>query len=372
VRTLVVGDHFIPARYYVDALAGELGTRPGPAGAAAGLSPARAAAGPGGDGPGMVEAVDWTGSKEEQHTAQQEMERHGPDAVPVPAEIVGAVGDADILALHFAPVPRAVLEAGKRLRAVMVARAGVENVDVAAATQRGIAVVNVAGRNATAVAELALGLMLCEARNIARADASVKSGGWRKDFPVTPSIEIGGRTVGLVGFGHVGRALAQRLAGFGVKLLVHDPYAPATALAGAGAQAAELDDLFRGADFVSVQAKVTPQTTRFIGARQFALMKPTAYFVNVGRSRLIDTAALLRVLQRRQIAGAGLDVYDEEPLPPGSPWRRLDNVTLTTHFGGDTADTNRRSARLVAKAVAEFARTGRCAGAVNAEALGWR
>jgi D-3-phosphoglycerate dehydrogenase len=132
-----------------------------------------------------------------------------------------------------------------------------------------------------------------------------------------------------------------------------------------------MDEVFGSCDFVVVQARHTPQTDRFIGAEQFALMRPGAYFINVSRSRVVDTGALLAVLSEGRISGAGLDVFDDEPLPAGSPWRSLDNVTLTTHFGGDTRSTNRTSAELVVAAVLEFARTGRVLHAVNATELGW-
>jgi D-3-phosphoglycerate dehydrogenase / 2-oxoglutarate reductase len=346
MRTLVIGDHFIPAQYYVEAFA-ELG------------------------GEGPVRTVDWAGAKGEQHAAQQVMERNGPSAVPVAGEIVDAVQDAEALALHFAPISRAVLDAGKALRAVVVARTGLENVDLQAATDREIAVVPVFGRNASAVAELAIGLMLSEARDIARADRSVKDGGWRKDFG-GPGHEIGGSTVGLVGFGHVGRELARRLRGFDVRTLVADPYVDASALEEYGAKRVDLDAVFAESDFVHVLARLTPETVRFITARHFALMKPTAYFVNTSRSRLVDYDALYDALANGRIAGAGLDVFDSEPIAADNPFRTLDNVTITTHFGGDTVTTNLRSARLVAEAIVELERTGRVATAANAEALGWR
>ncbi|WP_020573937.1 2-hydroxyacid dehydrogenase [Actinopolymorpha alba] len=346
MRTLVIGDHFIPASAYLDQLV-DLGMLPAD-----------------------VRTVDWRGAKGEQHAAQQVMEHQGPNAVPIPAEVVAAVSDAEALALHFAPVPAAVLDAGAALRAVVLARTGLENVDVEAATARGIAVVPVYGRNASAVAELAIGLMLSEARDIARADASVKAGGWRKDFG-GPGHEVGGSAVGMVGFGHVGRELARRLRGFDVRLLVSDPYVDADILRSYDATQVDLDTVFRESDFVHVLARLTPQTERFIKAEHFALMKPTAYFVNTSRSRLVDYDALYAVLAEGRIAGAALDVFDTEPLPPDSPWRTLDNVTITTHFGGDTTTTNLRSARLVAEAIAELDRTGRIATAVNAPALGW-
>jgi D-3-phosphoglycerate dehydrogenase len=213
--------------------------------------------------------------------------------------------------------------------------------------------------------------MLAEARNIGRAHASVVAGGWRKDFPGA-RIEIGGRTVGLVGFGHVGRQFAARLSGFGCRLLAYDPYDAGDGFAEYGVtRVPTLDDVFRDSDFVVVQARHTAETNRFIGAAQFALMAPHAYFINVARSRMVDTEALYAALAEGRIAGAGLDVFDEEPLPPDSPWRSLPNVTFTTHFGGDTEETNATSTRLVAEALNEFATTGRVRSAVNAGALGW-
>jgi D-3-phosphoglycerate dehydrogenase / 2-oxoglutarate reductase len=346
MQVLVVADHFIPADCYLAALS------------EVGIDPAD------------VRTVDWGGTKAEQHAAQQVMEQDGPGAVPPPVEVLDSVAGAHVLALHFAPVPAAVLEAGRDLRAVVVARAGLENVDVDAATSAGIAVVPVHGRNASAVAELAIGLMLSEARDIARADASVKSGGWRKDFG-GPGREIGGSTVGLVGFGHVGRELARKLRGFDARVLVHDPFVDDAVLRRYDARQVDLDTVFSASDFVHVLARLTPQTERFITADHFASMKPTAYFVNTSRSRLVDYDALFQACQQKRIAGAALDVFDTEPLPPDSPWRTLDNVTITTHFGGDTTTTITRSAQLVAAAIAELDRTGQISTAVNAAALGW-
>ncbi len=346
MRVLVIGDHFIAGSAHVEALM------------RAGVPRA------------SIETVDWSGTKDSQHATQQQMERHGPGAVPVPAELLAAVRDAEVMTLHFAPVPAELLRAAPSLRAVVVARTGLENVDVEAATAAGVAVVPIHGRNAPAVAELAIGLMLGEARDIARADASVKQGGWRKDFG-GPGREIGGSTVGMVGFGHVGQALARLLRGFDVRLLVHDPFVSSDRLSDHDARQVDLDTVFRESDFIHVQARLSKQTERFIGAEHLALMKPTAYLVNTARSRLIDYDALYLALAEHRIAGAGLDVFDDEPLPPDSPWRTLDNVTITTHFGGDTTATNARSARLVAEAVAELGRTDRIITAVNARALGW-
>lgn len=345
---LAIGDQFIPGSAYVEALA----TR---------LDGAQA----------QARVVEWSGSRADQHATQQRMEVAGPAVVPAPPELLDAVPEAAVLCLHFAPVGPELLRAARALRLVAVARTGLENVDIETATARGVGVVPVYGRNASAVAELQVGLMLAEARDIARADASVKAGRWRKEFSGDP-VEIAGRTVGMVGFGHVGQHFATKLAGFGCRLLAFDPYAGAGVLADFGVdRASTLDEIFRESDFVVVQARHTPETARFIGRAQLALMRPNAYFINVARSRVVDTGALYEVLAQGRIAGAGLDVFDDEPLPADSPWRSLDNVTITTHLGGDTVDTNRTSAALVADAVAEYVRTGRCAAAVNAGPLGW-
>lgn len=348
MEVLAVGDQFIPAARYLPALQEHLaGHRH------------------------TVRTVEWQGAKTEQHRQQQLMEQHGPAAVPQPREVAAAIAGAQALCVHFAPVSAALLEVSEQLKLVAVARAGLENVDVDAATKRGVGVVGVQGRNASAVAELQIGLMLSEARDIARADAAVKSGGWRKDFPGA-RIEISQRTVGMVGFGRVGEQFAAKLAGFSPRMLAYDPYADDSVLEAHGVSRVDtLDAVFAVADFVVMQARHTPRTDRFVGAAQLNLMQPHAYFVNVARSRVVDTEALYRVLAEGQIAGAGLDVYDAEPLPDDSPWRKLDNVTLTTHFGGDTEETEATSTRLVAEAAAEFAETGRCRRAVNAEALGW-
>ncbi len=350
VDLLVAGDGFIPADYHRNA--------------AAALPPERR-------GLLALRHIALEGSKAEQHAAQQLMESGGPAAVPASAALLAAVPGAQVLGLHFAPVGADVIAEADALQLIAVARAGLENIDVAVATARGIGVVPALGRNAGAVAELEIGLILAETRNIARADASVKAGRWRKEFPGA-RVEIPHSTVGMVGFGHAGRVCARRISGFGPTLLAYDPFASSESLAASGVSAVDsLTELFARSDFVVVQARLSEQTRRFIGAEQFAAMKPSAYFVNVARSRLVDYDALYAALAAGRISGAGLDVFDDEPLPADSPWRSLDNVTITTHFGGDTEGTNLTSARLVVEAAAEFAATGKVVGAVNARELGW-
>jgi D-3-phosphoglycerate dehydrogenase len=348
VEVLCVGDLFLSSGRFKEAIVKELGGDFGP-----------------------VREVDWSEeTAEEQHHLQQVMEQDGPEAVPTPEEVVEAVGGAEVIAVHFAPIPEAVLEAGPNLKAVVVARAGYENVNVEVASVRGIAVVNLIGRNAPAVAEQAIALMLAETRDIARADRGIRAGRWPKEFPQTP-YDLYGCTVGLIGFGQVARQLAPRLSGFVVRLLVYDPYVDAETIGSYGGEKVEdMDWIFRESDFVSLHARLTDETRRFIGREHFELMKPSAYFINNARSRMVRYDDLYEVLKEGRIAGAALDVHDDEPLSEGNPWVELENVTLTPHIAGSTTSTWENSVRMVAEAVKEIAETGRTTNTVNAESLG--
>ncbi len=347
MEVLAFGDLHVPSSSFREAIKGEMGEDSGP-----------------------VREADWgAGSIEEEHHLQQVMEKEGPEAVPTPKKMVDAIPDAEILAVHFAPVPEALFKAANDLKAVIVARAGYENVNVEAASDRGISIVNIQGRNAPAVAEQAIAFMLAEARDVARADAGTKAGRWPKKFP-GPSQGLGGRTVGLIGFGHVARQLAKKISGFDVELLVYDPYVDAETISSYGGKKVEdMGLVFREGDFVSLHARLTRETARFIGREHFDLMKPTAYFINNARSRMVRYGDLYTALKEQRIAGAALDVHDDEPLPKGSPWLELENVTLAPHIAGATTDTLDNTVRLVAEAVKEFAGTGRCKNTVNAAAL---
>lgn len=345
METLIVGDEFISAAAFREAIEDELGGDFGP-----------------------VRDVDW-GGDDDQHAAQQIMERDGVEAVPAQQHVVDAVGDAEVLAVHFAPVTEALLDAGPKLRAVVVARAGTENVNVEAASARNVAVVNVLGRNAAAVSEQALGLALAELRDIARKHAGIRQGDWPERSAV-PAVELGGRPVGIIGLGHVGRQTARRLSGFGVRLLVHDPYVDDETIAALGGERSDgLDAIFREADVIFLHARLTEETRRFIGREQFALMKPEAYFVNTARSRLVDYDALYEVLAEKRIAGAGLDVHDDEPLERESAWRELDNVTLSPHVAGSTRESWQNSVRMVAEAIGDLDAGRQPDTTVNAGAL---
>ncbi len=280
------------------------------------------------------------------------IERDGPEAVPLPPELYENLADVEIVVVQFAPVPRSFLEAAPRLRVISVLRGGTENVDVGFATRRGVCVLNTPGRNARAVAECTLGLILSEVRNIARAHGLLTQGRWQRSFPNSAAIpELCGKTVGLVGYGAVGRLVAGYLHALGSRILAYDPFvrgdpAPAVLVG--------LEELLRQSDVVSLHARLTPQTHHLIGAEQLALMKPTAVLVNTARSGLVDEQALIQALRERRIMGAALDVFDVEPLPPDHPLIKLDNVTLTPHIAGSTIDAFLNSPRLAAAHLARL------------------
>ena len=194
---------------------------------------------------------------------------------------------------------------------------------------------NTPGRNARAVAECALGLMLSEVRNLARSYALLKEGIWTRDFPNRDSIpELHEKTVGLVGYGAVARLVAGYLHALGSHVLAFDPYVTGPT---PGVTLVDLDTLMRRSDVVSLHARLTEETHHLIGSAELELMKPTAILVNTARSGLLDEDALVRALSERRIMGAALDVFDTEPLPKGHALLALDNVTLAPHLAGQHA-----------------------------------
>ncbi len=280
------------------------------------------------------------------------VEQRGPSAVELPAHVRQAVAEADLVVTQFCPVAASLIESSPRLKAIGVLRAGVENVDVAAATGRGVLVMNTPGRNADAVADFAVGLILCEARNIARGHHGLKQGRWIREYPNSGRIpDLPGKTVGLVGFGEIGRKVARRLAGFDVRLLTYDPYCKSVP---EGVELVELPRLMAESDFVSVHARLTPETHGLIGAELLARMKPTAYLVNTSRSPLVDERALYEALRDGRLAGAALDVFDREPPGADYPLVRLENVTITPHMAGGSNDAFVNSPKLLCAELAKL------------------
>jgi len=315
-------------------------------------------------------AGDWETSWDKLQYRRLEVEKKGPETEPCDPLILKYGKNASVLMGLFIAVSSSVMDAMPSLRIVGVSRAGLENVNVKEATRRGILVFNVMGRNAHAVSDFAIGMMLAECRNIARAFASIKSGGWRKTFGNSDSIpELGGKTVGIVGFGNIGRLVAKKLTGFETNTLVYDPYTDSESIREAGCTPVDLDDMFSTADFVTIHARLTDENKGMIGADLIRKMKPTSYLINTGRAGLVDQDALAAALREKRIMGAALDVFATEPIAKDSPFLELDNVTLTTHIAGTTSDALTNSPYLLASDIAAFLenRSGRFI--VNREVL---
>jgi D-3-phosphoglycerate dehydrogenase len=251
------------------------------------------------------------------------------------------------------------------LRAVAATRGDPANVDLAQATAAGVPVLHTPGRNADAVAELALGLLLAATRHILPADRDVRAGevfkGGTVPYQRYRGWQIAGRTVGIVGYGAVGRALRWRLDALGLRALVCDPYSSESTH--------KLDDLLAAADIVTLHAAVTPETQGMIGAAQFAQMKNGVVFLNTAREALHDRDALVDALRSGKIAAAGLDHFSGEQLPAEHPLLTMDNVVLTPHIGGATYDTEINHSLMVADDLALLLRGGRPVHIANPEVL---
>ena len=297
------------------------------------------------------------------------VEANGPDGEPVPQGFIDNK-DAELLVGSFCPFSGEGMDAFDNLKMIGVIRAGLENIDIDAATKRGIAVVNAAGRNADAVSDFTVGMMLAEARNIARAHHSIVSGGWQLNFPSSATTpDMRGKTIGLFGFGYIGKLVAEKLSGFHVNVIVYDPYIKPEALETFGAKQVDKETLFKEADFISVHARLTEDTYHVIGAEELKLMKPTAYFVNTARAGLVDYTALYAVLADHKIAGAALDVFEDEPLAEDDPFRKLDNVTMTSHRAGATLDAANNSPRLIFERLGNLIAGKHTDGFVNSQVL---
>jgi D-3-phosphoglycerate dehydrogenase len=258
--------------------------------------------------------------------------------------------DKDVFLGLFAPVSSKLMDAMPNLKLIGVSRAGLENVNVKEATKRGIAVFNVQGRNAHAVSDFAVGMMLAECRTIARAHLAIKNGTWRKTFVNSGYIpELREKTIGIVGFGHIGRLVAKKLSGFNVKILVYDPYSSEESIKETGCEKAELEEIFKESDFITMHARLTEENKKMISRKLLSIMKPTAYFINTSRAGLVDQDALADALESKSIMGAAHDVFTVEPIDEKSRFLNLDNVTLTTHLAGTTADALANSPYLLAE-----------------------
>jgi len=285
-------------------------------------------------------------------------------------EIIQAAREADGILVCYAELTRQVIYSLEKCRVIGRYGIGVNNIDLQAATEKGIRVANVPDYCVDEVSDHTLALLLACARRIPQLDRTVKKGHW--DFKEQcPMFRLRGKTLGLVGFGKIPRALAGKAQALGLKVAAYDPYVSQDAAQAYKVSLVSLRELLTGADFVSVHAPLTPETRGLLGEEQFGWMKPTAYVINTARGEVIDEQALYRALVEGKIAGAGLDVLASERLDPAHPLLGLDQVILTPHSAFYSEESMRE---LQLRAVEEVVRglTGQpLRSLVNREVLLW-
>ena len=282
-----------------------------------------------------------------------------------PEDLVEKIGEYDGLIIRSATkVTAEVIEAADNLKAIGRAGIGVDNIDIEAATKRGILVANAPESNTVAAAEHTLGLMLAAARHIPAADQSLRNGEWKRS--AFKGVEVAGKTLGLVGLGHVGSIVARGALGMGMRVLAYDPYVAEDRIRSMNVgQAGSVDEVLENSDFISLHVPRTPQTTGMIGAEALEKMKPNAYLINVARGGIIDETDLYDGLKEGRISGAAIDVYAEEPNTE-SPIFSLPNVVVTPHLGASTAEAQDRAGVTAAEQVATALRGAVPVHAINA------
>ncbi|MEE6260847.1 phosphoglycerate dehydrogenase [Plantactinospora sonchi] len=263
--------------------------------------------------------------------------------------LLSALAEADAVIVRSATqIDAEAIAAAPRLKVVARAGVGLDNVEVAAATARGVMVVNAPTSNIVSAAEQAVALVLAVARNTASASAALKAGEWKRSKYT--GVEIQGKTVGVVGLGRIGVLFAQRMAAFGTRLIAYDPYVQPARAAQLGVRLVGLEELLRESDFISIHLPKTPETVGLIGEKELTLVKPEVRIVNAARGGLVDEQALADAIAEGRVAGAGIDVYAKEPCT-ASPLFAFDNVVATPHLGASTAEAQDKAGLAVAKSV---------------------
>ena len=288
-----------------------------------------------------------------------------PDAATLRRAVHGMDG---LISVVTDTIDAALLQAGPGLKVVANVAAGFDNVDVPAATRHGVVVTNTPGVVTESTADLAWGLLFSIGRRISEADRYVRAGKWKEwRLMVLLGQDVHGSTLGIIGMGSIGQAVARRAAGFGMTILYHNRRRlPEEVESKLGATWVELDELLRNADFVSVHTPLTTETRHLISERELHMMKPTSYLVNTSRGPVVDEEAVLRALQERRIAGAGLDVFEREPeVPQGL--KELENVVLLPHIGSASVASRTRMAVMAAQSAVAVVEGRRPPHVVNPE-----
>ena len=286
------------------------------------------------------------------------LQEHGYEAVDgrgfTEEDIIADIKDCDAAIIRTAKVTARILDAAPKLKLIARHGAGYDGVDLEAARKHGVLVCTAGGSNAISVAELAIFYMLYCSRNFKKVQANYLTD-YRYAKMGIPKTELEGKTLGLVGLGHIGQLVARKAAlGFDMTVLAYDPFARQEGLPEYIRLVEDRDEIFKQADYVSLHVPATPETVHSVSDREFDLMKETAYLINTARGAIVDEPALIRALQMGKIAGAGLDVLEKEPLDPENPLIAMDNVLTAPHIGGATKEASSRSSVACAQAIDDF------------------
>jgi D-3-phosphoglycerate dehydrogenase len=285
-----------------------------------------------------------------------------------PEELKQIIGVYDALIVRSeTKVSAEIIGAADNLKVIGRAGTGVDNIDVPAATARGIVVMNAAGGNSVTTAEHTISLMMSLARKIPQAHAKLKAGKWdKKSFMGT---ELAGKTLGIIGLGNIGKIVASRAQGLAMKVVAYDPFITRDVALRAGIELASLDEIFERSDFITIHTPLTEETRGVIGQSAFAKMKSGVRIINCARGGLVDERALYDAIKSGKVAGAALDVFEQEPLPADHPLLTLEEVVVTPHLGASTREAQEAVAVTIAETVANFLLTGAITGAVNVPAV---
>ena len=341
MRILCAGDSFMKPEFFVDALRKQLGE-------------------------GHEYITNRSNWPDEPYGESEEIQEWVGDEKQLTEQLQGV----DFLVTHLAPVTSAMLNAARDLKMIASCRGGPVNINIKAATQHGIPVTFAPGRNARAVAEYTIGMLIAGQRHIVRSDAELRQGKWSGEYYEydRAGSELAGKTIGLIGFGQIGVLLAPILHAFGVHILTYDPYIkPETAREHDVEQVDNLQRFLAASDIVSIHARLSSETSGMINKQTLAAMKPGAYLINTARGKIVKTSDLVDALTSGHLSGAALDVYDEEPPPPDSPLLRLPQVTLTSHLAGCSKEVALYASDLAAAEVGRFVRGEKLHACANPE-----
>ncbi len=290
----------------------------------------------------------------------RKIETEGSEAYSFPEEIKEEAYAAEVIFTHMCPIGKEVIEKAENLKYIVTARGGVENIAIKEAQEKGIKIINCPMHNAHAVAELTVGLMICETRNVARSNLALRNGEWREKYPNSGKIrEIRSCKIGLIGFGAIGQLVSDLLKPFHCEVYVNDPFVSKEIVEKKGGKMVSKETLLKTCDIISLHGRIGPNDPPIIGQKELSLMKNTSYLINTARAVLVDMDALEIALKNQEIAGAAIDVFPKEPLDSNYSFLNIDQCTLTNHRGGDTVDSYDRAPEILLESFKELLETGK-------------